>query len=233
MAAPLVIGLALAIAVFGVIANHAKEMFKDRKYQEMFGTIFWAVIPIAIFCVFWVISENPSIMARNITLGIVGAVLGASALIWAGYVASHLMWPAKAQSTPNTESPMTGKNSLTITGSNNTVTVDHIGDVNVPGPELKLSATHGKQESDGSFAAVFDVQIVAPYTPGSLRIEAWAPGITRLDVVPQRTGAAIFGHSGVRPDHAFSTVMQPFGHYKIYVLTKAPTNVEIRYLFDQ
>lgn len=84
MAAPLVFGLAVTIAVFGVIANHAREMYKDRKYREMFGTLFWAVVPIAIFGLFWVANENPSTMARNIILGIIGAVLGGCALIWVG-----------------------------------------------------------------------------------------------------------------------------------------------------
>ena len=128
---------------------------------------------------------------------------------------------------------MNGKNSVTISGSNNTVSIGHIGDVNVPGPELRLSAAEGKQNQDGAFVAVFDAQVVAPYTPGSMQIEAWAPNIVKLDVAPQRTGMVMFGHSGVRPDHAFSTVMSPFGQYKIYVTTKQPTNIEIRYSFDQ
>lgn len=174
-------------------------------------------------------------------------VLGA--LIVAGGVASHI-WlssssaqqtekPAEraAQNAPMQEgskmpSPA-GKNNVVISGSNNTVSIGHIGDVSVPGPELRLSSAQGTQSPDGSFVAVFDAQIVAPYTPGSLRVEAWAPGITKLDVAPQRTGMAMFGHSGVRADHAFSTVMNPFGLYKIYVTTKEPTNVEIRYGFDQ
>ena len=78
MGTPSVVGLALAIAVFGVIANHARDMYKEKKYREMFGTLFCAVAPIAMFCIFWVVNENPSLMARTVTLGIVGAVLGAS-----------------------------------------------------------------------------------------------------------------------------------------------------------
>jgi hypothetical protein len=79
------IGLVLAIAVFGVVANHAREMYRDRKYREMFGTLFWAFVPIGIFCIFWVANANAPVMARNFTLGLVGAILGATALIWLGY----------------------------------------------------------------------------------------------------------------------------------------------------
>jgi hypothetical protein len=92
----LAIGLVLAIAVFGVIANHAREMYKDKKYREMAGALFWATAPIAIFCLFWIVNEHPTDMARNITLGFVGAVLGAAALIWGGYVAKDIS--ANAQS---------------------------------------------------------------------------------------------------------------------------------------
>jgi len=100
MAAPSVFGLAVTIAVFGVIANHAREMYKDRKYREMFGTLFWAVVPIAIFGLFWVTNENPSTMARNIILGIIGAVLGGCALIWVGYRISGADVDAQKPSQP-------------------------------------------------------------------------------------------------------------------------------------
>lgn len=88
MGTPSVIGLALAIAIFGVIANHAREMYRDRKYREMFGTLFWATVPLVLFGLFWVYNDHPPIMARNITLGILGAALGAFALVWAGYFIS-------------------------------------------------------------------------------------------------------------------------------------------------
>jgi hypothetical protein len=129
--------------------------------------------------------------------------------------------------------PMNGKNTVNINGSNNTVSIGHIGDVNVPGPKLEISAAQGKQNPDGTFVAAFDALVVAPYTPGSLRVEAWAEGVTALNVAPQRTGGSISGHSGVRSDHAFATVMSPFGHYKIFVTMKKPTNVDIKYGFDQ
>jgi hypothetical protein len=86
MGTALVVGLALAVAVFGVIVNHAREMYKDQKYREMAGALFLAVVPVVIFGLFWAANENPSIMARDVTLGLVGAVLGACALVWVGYL---------------------------------------------------------------------------------------------------------------------------------------------------
>jgi hypothetical protein len=137
---------------------------------------------------------------------------------------------AVAQPQPGTN-PM-GKNSVVISGSNNTVSIGHIGDVNVPGPQLTLGSSQVTKNPDGTFTAVFDAQVVAPYTPGSMRVEAWAPGITQMNIAPQRTGPFIGGHSGLRPDHAFATVMSPFGQYKVYVRTKDPTNIELRYAFE-
>lgn len=228
--------LLIAIPVAGVISapflRNAFEMRREKNYREMAGSIFWGLIPFAVVCLIWATNGDSPVNIQNCVLGLVGAAIGASGLIWIGYVVRPIT-PALAQNNPPNAEAMTGKNTVTIGGSNNNVTIGHIGDINVPGPELKLSSAQGSQNPDGSFVAVFDAQIVAPYTPGSLRVEAWAAGITKLDIAPQRTGMAMYGHGGVRPDYAFSTVMQPFGWYKIYVTTKAPTNVEIRYAFDQ
>jgi hypothetical protein len=90
----LAITLPLSLAVFGVIANHAREMYRDGKYREMFGALFWAIVPLSLFCLFWVCNEGPSAMLRNISLGLLGAAAGACALIWIGY---YVHGPAEAQ----------------------------------------------------------------------------------------------------------------------------------------
>src|SRR5690348_13965755 len=92
---PLTIGLVVAIALSGIIGNHARDMYKEKKFREMYGAIFWAVLPIAVFAIFWVATEDPPVMARNIVLGIIGAALGAVSLIWGGYVVRD--WSASAQ----------------------------------------------------------------------------------------------------------------------------------------
>ncbi len=111
------IWLALAVAVFGVIANHAREVYKERKYREMFGTLFWAVVPIAIISLIWVANENPLVMARTITLGFVGAALGAFALIWCGYLVHD--WSAVAQTAVPVEpsSAPTGSTGVDVKGT--------------------------------------------------------------------------------------------------------------------
>lgn len=90
------VALALAAPIAGVIGNHAREMFRDRKYREMFGSLFWAIFPFAIFSVVWVANENPATMGRNLFLGIIGGAVGACGLIWLGYVVNDKTAPVPA-----------------------------------------------------------------------------------------------------------------------------------------
>ena len=128
------------------------------------------------------------------------------------------------------------KNSISIEGSNNQVTVGHIGDVTInqaPRPKLELSAAKVERNEGGTYSVTSEAEIVSPYPPGSLRLEAWAPGIISLDASPQRTGIVMMGHTGVRADFAFTTLMQPFGQYLITVRVSELTNVELKYEFDK
>jgi hypothetical protein len=133
------------------------------------------------------------------------------------------------------EAAKDSKNSITISGSNNSVTIGHIGDVTItstPKPELRLGDAKVTQAQDGTYVTGIRADVIAPYTPGSLSIEAWAAGILGVSAVPQRTGSNMVGHTGVRPDFAFTTVMSPFGEYIIYVKTRSETNVQIKYRFE-
>ena len=81
----LLIALPLAIAIFGVLFRSALEVRRDANYRGMWGTIFWSIVPCAVVALIWASNGDAPEMVRNITLGLVGAMLGASALIWGGY----------------------------------------------------------------------------------------------------------------------------------------------------
>jgi hypothetical protein len=155
MGKPSVIGLALAIAIFGVIANHARDMYKDKKYREMFGTLFWAVVPIAIFCLFWVVNEHPSTMARNITLGLVGAVLGAAALIWSGYAVRD--WSVHAQTAGGTMS----SREVLISALNDLASAIAAAPSVVIGSQVSVTA------GPGSSGTIIGKQVTVTAGPGS------------------------------------------------------------------
>ena len=92
-----------------------------------------------------------------------------------------------------------GKNSVVISGSDNTVSIGHIAGAAVPGAELILSNAVRKRDHDGSFLSIFDAQVVTSYTLGSMRVEAWASGIETFTVVAQPIGMSTGDNRGMRP----------------------------------
>jgi hypothetical protein len=94
----------------------------------MVGSIFWSVIPFAVVCLIWAHNGDSPVYAQNFILGLVGAVIGGSALIWGGYVARDLT--AKAQTVPGTTQmaqDQSSKPSVNITGGNNVFSLGQMG----------------------------------------------------------------------------------------------------------
>jgi hypothetical protein len=76
----------LSIAIFGQLLRTALEFKTAKRYREMWGTLFWALVPFGLSCLVWAALGDSTMIARNATLGVVGAIIGASAFIWSGYV---------------------------------------------------------------------------------------------------------------------------------------------------
>ena len=99
---------------------------------------------------------------------------------------------------------------LNIGGGGNIVTFGQSGGQNVinqaPKPDLKQLHNSILQNPDGSQTISILAEVVAPYPPGSLFVQATAPDIIDFGVIPQRTGMSVTGHSGKREDHAFTTL---------------------------
>lgn len=95
--------LGTACFVWASIAGRqAMQMRKGHDYRASWGWAFWAVLPVAAFALLS-FSSGGDMTARNITLGSLGALLGAFALIWVGYL---LDGGAKAQSSTSPEAPV-------------------------------------------------------------------------------------------------------------------------------
>jgi hypothetical protein len=127
------------------------------------------------------------------------------------------------------------KNSPNITAGGN-ITIGNIGDTTVnqaPKPELKFGGSRTQKNPDGTYTATLEAEIVSPYPPATLLVEAWNAGIVSFDAIPQRSGLAMGGPSGVRSDHAFATMVQPFGKVHFVVVTKDVPHIELRYDFDK
>jgi hypothetical protein len=94
--------LALAIAVFSLLAKHAFDMRKEKKFREFWGYLALSMVPLCVICLYWADYGDSSDMGRNVILGIIGALSGAALLIWLGYVVHDAT--AIAQ-TPNSQVP--------------------------------------------------------------------------------------------------------------------------------
>lgn len=143
---PLLILVPLAIAVFGVVGKFAMDRYNERKFREMFGSLFWAILPIALAALFWATIETSPDMARNIVLGILGGLVGACALIWLGYVVSawnnKIMPPKSDDPGPAPTITQTGSNNIAQIGNNNQATI-------VTREKLELDATQERAITDG------------------------------------------------------------------------------------
>jgi hypothetical protein len=77
--------IAICIAVFGLLGKHALDMKGKKNYREMWGAFSLSVMPAVLFLL-WAASGESSMVARNLILMPAGAIFGACALAWAGYV---------------------------------------------------------------------------------------------------------------------------------------------------
>ncbi len=102
-----------------------------------------------------------------------------------------------------------------------------------PPPDVKLlGEVKSSENSDGTYTQIIVFEIVAPYPPGQLLIQAFGTDIVELDVGALRTGIVLGGHSGRRQDFVFTTLLHPFGAYELTVQTKTKRWVKIEMTFD-
>jgi hypothetical protein len=111
--------------------------------------------------------------------------------------------------------------------------IGHVGHVvnEAPEPELRWSAPTSTANSDGSFTISSFLEIVSPYPPAQLFLKVISMGITELEVIPQRVGMSIKGHSGRRDGWCFTTLMQPSGRYLVSVRSRE-NGLRVEYQFD-
>ena len=77
--------LALASLISSPFIKNVFDVRKEQKYRELAGSLFWSLIPFAVVCLYWAATGDASVNARNLVLGLLGAAIGASGLIWTGY----------------------------------------------------------------------------------------------------------------------------------------------------
>jgi hypothetical protein len=142
----------------------------------------------------------------------------------AAQAAPHLVAPSPNAPMPSqAASPSTysignvyGNKGIIQQGPNNTV-------IQAPQPELRGLQSDQIANADGTFTRRYLVEWTAEF-PGDWRIMAFGDGVLSIS-----TSAQQFGHSGVRDDHAFTTVNRPHGRYTILVQTRSKGDVELKH----
>jgi hypothetical protein len=183
----LYIAIPLASVIAAPFLRHAFEMRKENKYREMFGSVFWAAIPFGVSSLLWA-RTGPVMFAQNLTLGLLGAVIGACALIWIGYVVRGP--EAQTQTTTGGTQPQ-----VSISGGDNVVSIGQIRGItakivtiNPPlKPELRIIEKSEINNSDGTHTVTIKTEVSSPITPGLLAIQIDAVGICNVRIVPPPT----------------------------------------------
>jgi len=99
-------------------------------------------------------------------------------------------------------------------------------------PILEIGPQTSQENQDGTVTVRALLTIIAPIPPKQLFLEVHAPDILSFEVIPQRNGAQIFGHSGKREGFAFTSLMQPFGSYIASVQMKKLGKIELVHRFE-
>ena len=101
--------------------------------------------------------------------------------------------------------------------------VNVIGDL---GPKIQTSEISHSELPDGHrYEAILTVE--SQYLVPQIKVTAYADSIQSLDVTPQRGGMQMFGHTGKREAHHFTTIQGASGTYRIRVTTDVAEQVQI------
>lgn len=130
------------------------------------------------------------------------------------------------------------KQPVNVLGNNNVISVNQSGGIaahtvnQAPPPQLRQLSTSLAENSDGTYTTSFMFEVVAPYPPGNLSLEVHAATIISLDMVPQRAGIHMSGHTGKRDGFAFTNLHSPFGKYLMTVRTGKQEQLVVNYSFQ-
>lgn len=79
------------------------------------------------------------------------------------------------------------------------------------------------------FKSGFLLEIETQAAIPNLYLSVQATTITSMEAGPQRTGAHITGHSGVREGFAFTNLQSAYGSYRVTVFTRQPDKFIVEY----
>jgi hypothetical protein len=121
----LFIAAPFAIAFFALFARFGFDMKREDRPTQMWGYFFTSIVPFAVVALMWASQEGVDLTGRNIVLGVVGAALGATGLIWGG----HLVQGRTKVAEPKPSASEPAQNSIgNISGNSGIITQGQKGD---------------------------------------------------------------------------------------------------------
>ncbi len=182
---------AVCLAWLTLAGRRALEMSKDADYRASWGWAFWALVPASLFAVLSFSSGGGDVTARNITLGALGALMGAAGLIWAGY-----WWDSSAKAQPPAQMPGT-QPAINAPNNQGIVTQGQSGGTNIinPGPIITASPQVQSRSNDPAapWQTMFTISTTVPVQTGDLRLTCNGPclkaGIGRINKFGISTGS--------------------------------------------
>jgi hypothetical protein len=101
---------------------------------------------------------------------------------------------------------------------NNTIYI-----VQAPAPEFRFLRVNAiASNADGTFARIFVIEIVAPYTPGTMVLAVKGSTVKAIGVNPMTQGMVQYG-SWAKDDVHFVSIQNPFGKFEVNVTTTDAT----------
>ena len=123
-----------------------------------------------------------------------------------------------------------------INAPNSVISIDQrggitAGQVNIttglPEPKFEIKSLVENQPDGELYRTEFLLNISSQVAIPNLYLQVSSPAITKMDVNPQRSGASISGHTGIRDGFAFTNLQNAYGSYKITALSKSPSVFEV------
>lgn len=122
-----------------------------------------------------------------------------------------------------------GKNEINANNSEGSInTINQSGGVNVVvnnrgngyAPVIEMKKLKENQLDGDNFYSEYLLTIHSAFALPNLYLQINAKSIVDFDVMPQRMGGSMQGHTGDRDGFSFTNLQQAFGQYKIKVRTK-------------
>ena len=147
---------------------------------------------------------------------------------------------ASSQKTKNENNKMKDEPKPTIITPNSVISIDQKGGITAhtvninkfPEPKFDMKLISANVPQNDLFETKALLTIESKTALKNLYLEAKAPSITNLEVIPQRTGMSMSGHSGKRNGFAFTNILDAWGQYMLIILSQKPEKYEIIYNYE-